>query len=176
MKCLRLPREILWPLLGVALLSVACAHPLWKIRSAQLTGDFLSHTFYLTFNIVGAGLMLWRGFRDGMKRLLWWPPIAALLTFLCVEGLKQATRLPRPDGEPTGFPSGHTTLSFAVAGLLTQGYPRLAVLWYSAAISIGWSRVEGHAHFPYQVVTGAVIGTGISWAIGRLLPRESGRF
>ena len=120
--------------------------------------------------------MLWRGFREGPKRLLWWPPIAALLTFLCVEGLKQATRLPRPGGEPTGFPSGHTTLSFAVAGLLTQTYPRLAALWYGAAISIGWSRVEGHAHFPYQVVTGAVLGTGISWAIGRLLPRESGRF
>jgi membrane-associated phospholipid phosphatase len=169
-KSQRLSGEILWPLLGIALVAVACAHPLWKIRSAQLTGDFLSHTFYLTFNIVGAGLMLWRAFRGGLKPLYWWPAIAALFTFLCVEGLKQATRLPRPDGEPTGFPSGHTTLSFSVAGLLTQIHPRLAPLWYGAAISIGWSRVEGHAHFPYQVVTGAVIGTAISWTIGRLLP------
>ena len=160
---------VFWPLLSIALLAVADAHPLWRVRSAQLTGDFLSHTFYLTFNILGAALILWTGFRSGQRRRFWWPPTAALLTLLCVEGLKQASRLPRPNGEPTGFPSGHTTLSFAVAGLLTRAFPRLAPLWYVSAISIGWSRVEGHAHFPYQVLVGAVIGTGISWGISYFL-------
>ena len=157
---------LLGALLNIAVLVAACAHPLWKIRSAQLTGDFLSHTFYLSFCLFGAGKLVWIGIRNGDKYLYWWPPVTGLVTFICVESLKRATRLPRPDGEPTGFPSGHTTLSFAVAGLLSQVSPRFAVLWYAAAISISWSRIEGHAHFPYQVLAGAVIGTGISWGIG----------
>ncbi len=115
-------------------------------------------------------LLLWRGAR-GPKRLLWWPLLVAVLTPLCVEGLKRATRLPRPDGDPSGFPSGHTTFAFALAWLLMQSYPRLAPLWFAVAISIGWSRVEGHAHFPYQVLWGAFLGTVIGWGISHKIVR-----
>jgi len=87
-----------------------------------------------------------------------------------VEVLKRATGLPRPDGDPTGFPSGHTTFSFAIAWLLTQTNPKLAPLWYAVAVAIGWSRVEGDAHFPYQVLCGAVLGTLLAWGISRFLP------
>lgn len=129
-------------------------------------GDFLSHTLYQSFIGLAAVLLLWRG-AFGPKRLLWWPLLAGVLTPLCVEGLKRATRLPRPDGDPSGFPSGHTTFAFALAWLLARAYPRLAPLWFGVAVSIGWSRVEGHAHFPYQVLCGAFLGTVIGWAISR---------
>ena len=136
----------------------------------QLWGDFGSHTLYQSFLGLALVLLVWRGVH-GLKRLLWWPPLVAVLTPLCVEGLKRATRLPRPDGDPSGFPSGHTTFAFALAWLLMQSYPRLAPLWFAVAIAIGWSRVEGHAHFPYQVLCGAFFGTIIGWGISHKIAR-----
>lgn len=162
-----LPVSLFWAITGGLLLIVACIHPLWRSRSAQLTGDFCSHTLYQTFMGLAAVLLLWHGYRSGQKRYFWWPVAVSLLSALSVEGLKRATGLPRPDGERTGFPSGHTTFVFALAWLLTQVYPRLAPLWYGMAISIGWARVEGHAHFPYQVLCGAMLGTIIGWCISQ---------
>ena len=158
-------------------LAVSISHPLWTIRSAQLTGDFLSHTLYQSYMVVTALLLLWRGARGekalGEKRFLWWPPLAGLLLPVVVEGLKRATRLPRPDGDPTGFPSGHTTTCFALAWLLTRAYPRGTPLWYALAVSVGWSRIEGHAHFPYQVLCGAFFGTVIGWVISQKIAGPS---
>ncbi len=136
----------------------------------QLTGDFCSHTLYQSFIGLALVLLVWAGVR-GRKWLLWWPASVAVLTPLLVEGLKNATRLPRPDGEPTGFPSGHTTFAFALAWLLTRAFPRLTPLWFAIAVAIGWSRVEGHAHFAYQVLCGAVFGTTIGWLISQKIAR-----
>jgi membrane-associated phospholipid phosphatase len=159
-----------WPVLAGPLLAFAVTHPLWRVRAAQLVGDFGSHTLYQSFIGLGAVLLLWRGWRRGEKHFLWWPPAVALATGACVEGLKRATRLPRPDGDPTGFPSGHTSFVFAIAWLITQVYPRWAPLWYAVAVAVGWSRIEGHAHFPYQVLCGAALGTLIGLGISRTLP------
>ncbi len=160
---------LLWPLGGLLLLA-ACTQLIWPGHAVHRVGDFCSHTLYQSFIGVAAALLLWRGLRGGPKRLLWWPPAVALGSGLCVECLKRATHLPRPDGDPTGFPSGHTTFAFALAWLLTQTHPRLAPLWYAVAIAIGWSRVEGDAHFPYQVLCGAGLGTLVAWGISQTLP------
>jgi undecaprenyl-diphosphatase len=56
------------------------------------------------------------------------------------------------------FPSGHTTVAFCVAYILSSYYPRYRVLLYSWAVLIGFARVEGLAHFPSDVLAGAVIG------------------
>ena len=142
----------------------------------QLAGDFCSHTLYQSVIGLAAVLLLWRGARgdkaQGEKRFLWWPLLVGLLTPLCVEGLKRATRLPRPDGDPSGFPSGHTTFAFALAWLLARAYPRGTPVWFAVAVAIGWSRVEGHAHFPYQVLCGALLGTVIGWAISHKIARH----
>ena len=144
-----------------------CADPPWTVRAAQLAGDFGSHTLYQSLMAVAAVLLLWRGARGGPRFVLWWPLAVSVLTPLCVEGLKRLTRLPRPDGEATGFPSGHTTFAFALAWLLARAYPRTAAVWYAVAVAIGWARVEGHAHFSYQVLCGAALGTLIGWGIRR---------
>lgn len=160
-------------LAGLLLAAAAC-HPVWPSRAAKLCGDFGSHTLYQTLIAVAAVLLLWRGWRTPGRRLMWWPLAVSLGTFLCVEGLKRATRLPRPDGEATGFPSGHTTFAFALAWLLSLAYPRLRPLWFGAAVSIGWSRMEGLAHFPYQVLCGAVFGTLIGWGVSHFIPSRTG--
>ena len=136
----------------------------------QLTGDFCSHTLYQSLIGLALILLLGRGARSS-RRYFWWVGLAASVTPLCVEGLKRLTRLPRPDGEPSGFPSGHTTFSFALAWLLMQAYPRGTPLWFGIAIAIGWSRVEGHAHFPYQVLCGAFLGTAVGWIISHKIAR-----
>ncbi len=136
----------------------------------QLTGDFCSHTLYQSLIGVSLALLLWRGARSD-RRFFWWVGLAASVTPLCIEGLKRVTRLPRPDGDPTGFPSGHTTFAFALAWLLMQTYPRGTPLWFAVAVAIGWSRVEGHAHFPYQVLCGAFLGTAVGWLISHKIAR-----
>lgn len=154
--------------LGLCLMSY---HPVWPARAAKVCGDFGSHTLYQSLIAVALVLLLRQGWRAPGRRLLWWPLAAGLATFLCVEGLKRATALPRPDGAPTGFPSGHTTFAFALAWLLSLACPRLRLLWYGVAVWIGWARMEGLAHFPYQVLWGAVLGTLIGWGVSRAVPQ-----
>ena len=166
-------RTLLLPLAAGLLLAFACYFGRSPRPDVHHLSDFGGHTLYQSFIGVAAVLLLWRGFRDGPKTLLWWPPAVALGCGGCVEGLKDLTRLPRPQGDPTGFPSGHTTFAFALAWLLTRTYPRLAPLWYGVAVGIGWSRVEGNAHFPYQGLWGAALGTGIGWAVSRIGPRKA---
>lgn len=159
-----------WPLAAGLLLALVISPAIWSSHTVHKTGDFFSHLGYNGFIALAAGLLLWRGLRAGPKLVAWWLLADSLLTPLCVEGLKAITRLPRPrdlDGHIgyNGFPSGHTMYSFALAWLLTQIHPRLAPLWYVWAVTIGWSRIEGGAHFRYQVLAGAALGTAVAWAI-----------
>ena len=74
------------------------------------------------------------------------------------------------------FPSGHTTLAFALAtslsGEVTERWPRLAglsrVVGYSAAALTGFSRVYKDKHWGTDVVAGALIG---HWVAERVLER-----
>lgn len=160
----------LWPLAAGLLLALVISPAIWSSHPVHKIGDFFSHLGYNGFIALAAGLLLWRGLRAGPKRVAWWLLAGSLLTPICVEGLKAITRLPRPRDLAghighNGFPSGHTTYSFALAWLLTQIHPRLAPLWYLWAVTIGWSRIEGGAHFRYQVLAGAIVGTAVAWVI-----------
>lgn len=107
--------------------------------------------------------------------------IAAALT----EGLKFSIRRPRPyNAYPLtltpvrttfgySFPSGHTSLTFAVATSLSICYPK----WYIIAPSMLWasgvafSRLYLGVHYPSDVLTGALVGAG-SAVIGCLVVRK----
>lgn len=86
--------------------------------------------------------------------------VAALLIEVLIHFLKMTIGhwMPRPSGNIGGFPSGHTMMAFALAYLLAWKFPKLSVLWYAYAIAISWSRVALNAHYPYQVLGGALIG------------------
>jgi membrane-associated phospholipid phosphatase len=62
------------------------------------------------------------------------------------------------------FPSGHSAAAFAGAWLLRRQYPKLTALWYVIAALIGFSRVYLGAHYPGDVVSGALSGTVIAEA------------
>lgn len=60
------------------------------------------------------------------------------------------------------FPSGHSAAAFAGAWLLRGHYPKLAALWYAIAALVGFSRIYLGAHYPGDVVSGALTGTLIA--------------
>jgi membrane-associated phospholipid phosphatase len=78
--------------------------------------------------------------------------------------------------EPTShsLPSGHATVSFACAVVLTAALPRLAVPFYVLAAAIAWSRVVTGVHYPLDVLVGAVLGLAVGWLTITALRRLPG--
>lgn len=56
------------------------------------------------------------------------------------------------------FPSGHTTVVFCLAYILSHHFPRYRVFFYICAVIVGFERVEDVSHFPSDVITGAIVG------------------
>ena len=63
------------------------------------------------------------------------------------------------------FPSGHTSTAFATATSLSMEYPK----WYVIAPSFVWSSAVGYsrmhlgAHYPSDVLAGAIVGSGSAY-------------
>lgn len=73
------------------------------------------------------------------------------------------------------FPSGHTTIAFACATVLTSFEPRLGALLFLLAGAIGLSRVYVGVHYPLDVLGGAVLGTAVGGALIALRRLEGAR-
>lgn len=58
----------------------------------------------------------------------------------------------------TSFPSGHTTTAFALATAIGYLWPRYSTLGWIFAVSVGISRIAITAHYPSDVLGGAVTG------------------
>lgn len=81
-------------------------------------------------------------------------------------GLGTVLEAPFDDRSDPGFPSGHATRAFVAAWLLAIRLKdrRWTVLLLSYASVMGVSRVYVGAHWPSDVVAGAILG--VAWAIG----------
>jgi undecaprenyl-diphosphatase len=64
-----------------------------------------------------------------------------------------------------GFPSGHTTTAFALAVVLGFLAPRWFWLGLVYAVSIAASRIIVGAHYPTDVMAGAILGTLGAYAV-----------
>ncbi len=75
----------------------------------------------------------------------------------------------QPFGGHHSFPSGHTTQAFSLASVIAAHYDEWWVdaLSYGIAGGVGLARIEQEAHFPSDVVAGAVIGTVVGKTIVR---------
>lgn len=70
------------------------------------------------------------------------------------------------------FPSGHTSRAFALAAIMAKLYPRWRVPLYCGAALIGFSRVYVGAHYPTDVIAGAILGTAVSLAYWRYVGKR----
>ena len=66
------------------------------------------------------------------------------------------------------FPSGHATMAFALATLLSLWYPRWRGGFLAVAALVGWSRVVLGSHFPSDVLAGAVLGCAVVLGLSRV--------
>jgi membrane-associated phospholipid phosphatase len=85
-----------------------------------------------------------------------------LLNDLMVHSLKTRVDSDRPNGEPHSFPSGHTSVAFALAHFMHKEYGEKSI-WYSigaytCATTVGMMRVAKNAHWISDVVAGAGFG------------------
>lgn len=68
------------------------------------------------------------------------------------------------------LPSGHTTFVFALGTFLFFfGEKRLARIVYILGICVGLGRVIAGVHYPFDIVTGAIVGTVVAWIMHILL-------
>lgn len=77
------------------------------------------------------------------------------------------------------FPSGHATIAFAMAGVLSAYEPKFRAWFYVLAVCISLSRIVVGVHYPLDVIGGAVLGWGIGMCIMRtcknLMPKNFAR-
>lgn len=78
--------------------------------------------------------------------------------------LKPLIGRPRPTEILTdfSFPSGHATIAWAMAIVLSRYEPRWRWMFYVLAVLISLSRMYLGVHYPLDVLGGAVLGWGIS--------------
>ncbi|MGA2382985.1 MAG: phosphatase PAP2 family protein [Gemmatimonadales bacterium] len=139
----------------------------------------------------GLGLLLLISSRRGEAPAAFWEDAAVVtqavsVTAAATMALKVLLHRPRPlmyqpgpftpdDGR--GFPSSHTSLSFAVAsayasilsrrGIADRHKLEIASL-FTVAAATGVLRVVAREHFPTDVVAGAVLGFGVGWIVPKL--------
>lgn len=64
------------------------------------------------------------------------------------------------------FPSNHSANMFSASAVLSGVFPQLSPLWYFLAALIAFSRIYVGAHYPLDVVAGALLGLLVG-VIGR---------
>jgi len=67
------------------------------------------------------------------------------------------------NGDSFSFPSGHATIAWAMAVVLSHKEPKLRWVLYVLAFFISLSRIYVGKHYPSDIIVGGLVG----WGIGR---------
>jgi membrane-associated phospholipid phosphatase len=135
------------------------------------TGAFIKLGLAICFVLI---IIIDPGLRKRWSRNLLYVCVSASIAIIIGDGFKYLLGRHRPimlfEHHAYGFhffsskwalnstPSGHTLRAFAILTALSFLYRRFAVVFISVAVVIGASRVAVTAHYPSDVVFGALIG------------------
>jgi undecaprenyl-diphosphatase len=67
------------------------------------------------------------------------------------------------------FPSGDTTMAFAMAASMSLVAPRLWPLWWVWGIIVAVERVAQNSHYPSDALAGAALGIGLALVAQRIV-------
>lgn len=70
-----------------------------------------------------------------------------------------------PCGPGKSFPSSHAVNNFSLATVLAYNFKKYSWIFYSVAALIAFSRISVGAHYPLDVIGGAIIGAIIGYLI-----------
>lgn len=66
------------------------------------------------------------------------------------------------------FPSGHASIAFALAAVITFYYPKTGAFFFIAALIMGTGRMQAGVHFPGDILAGAAIGILTAFALQKI--------
>ena len=122
--------------------------------------------------LVGVAVWLY-GYRRAdhrAKRLAYAILIALTAVSVLTIVLKYSLQLPRPTPRSGyGFPSGDSATAFAVAAAAGAAYPVAAPALYFIALVTALSRLYFRAHFVWDIIGGALLGTACGYGSARKL-------
>lgn len=153
----------------VAMTLVVSSLGLTSSVQAQTTNkgfsDFVSGVGTILYLGGGSLLPLLTDGSDGGQHALRIVDAVGTSAALCY-GLKEVIRSPRPDNEREldSFPSCHASTAFALARVQSHYHPDYAILWYSGAALIGYSRLDLNRHRFSDVL----IGAGLGYLVGEI--------
>jgi membrane-associated phospholipid phosphatase len=133
----------------------------------EKSGDVLEFALPLT---AFASTLIWR---DDSKPTLQFVKTMGLALTLNY-GLKFTINEPRPNGGNYSFPSGHTLAAFTGASFLERRFGwKVGIPAYLLAGYVGWTRVYANKHYWWDVVGGAIIGTGCSYLFAKEYKKDT---
>ena len=69
----------------------------------------------------------------------------------------------------SALPSGHAAAAFCIAYIFSKFFPKYKMIFYLLAVLVGLHRMEELAHFPSDILAGALIGL----VVGKLITSEA---
>jgi undecaprenyl-diphosphatase len=170
--------------LDTALFNLLNSHPQPWLDNLMLLASALGRAGFLWLTIAAIVAVF-----PERRMAAWRLALAVGFTFLLVDGvIKPVVHRTRPyDGRADvrlidqratsgSFPSGHAASAFAGALAAGRLFPAARVVWWALAALIAVSRVYVGAHWPTDVLAGALLGIATAWfTLGGSRVRQPGQ-
>ena len=149
-------------------------NPVFDVVMPWLSGN----VFFVPLLLLGLGFAIWRYGQRAVLCVVMLAIIVPLGDGLVLNTLKRAVNRPRPhvaladarnpakttpSGDHASMPSAHTANSFAAAMIAWIYFRRSARFAVPLAAAVGFSRIYNGAHFPSDVLAGAILGAGYAF-------------